>query len=258
MDTAPEDIGRPNTRWRRIAEELESDIAAGTFTPGALLPTVLSLAERFDVNRHTVRQALQYLQSRGLVSVEQGRGTFVRSRVYDYRLGKRVRFRNSFAGDGADAAASLVSIGQEPLTAKEAAHLALREGTPAWIFRTMRVVDGLPLSSGFHRLEVARFPDLSTRLPAQGLSLTDVLAGYGIVDYVRLSTRIAAAMPTEDEREILKLGADQPVLMTRGVDGLPDGTPFHLTTTAFAADRIELVLETQSESAETSMSEDRT
>lgn len=237
---------RAGTRWRRIAEEIEAEIQAGKFTAGALLPTVMTLAERFEVNRHTVRQALQFLQARGLVSVEQGRGTFVRSRVYDYRLGRRVRFRNSFTGDGADATASLVHVGQDPLNAKEAQYLGLAEGVPAWSFRMLREVDGLPLSTSFHRLEAARFPDLPDRLPRRGISVTDVFAKFGVTDYVRLSTRINATLPTEEERQLLKLGAAQPVLLTRGVDGVPDGAPFHLTTTVFAGDRIELVLDSGS------------
>lgn len=240
-----DDATRSGTRWRRIAEEIATDIRSGRFPAGALLPTVMTLADRFDVNRHTVRQALQFLQARGLVSVEQGRGTFVRARIYDYRLGRRVRFGSSFTGDSAEAPAALVSIGREPLSAEEAQHLALAEGAPAWIFRTVREVDGLPLSTGFHRLEIARFPDLPERLPRFGMSLTEVFAQYGITDYVRLSTRINAVVPTEEERRLLRLGAAQPVLLTRGVDGLPDGSPFHLTTTAFVGDRIELVLDSR-------------
>ena len=64
--------------WQRIAEVLTAEISSGGFPPGARLPTETALAERFGVNRHTLRQAIGALSTAGLVSVKHGRGTFVR------------------------------------------------------------------------------------------------------------------------------------------------------------------------------------
>jgi DNA-binding GntR family transcriptional regulator len=44
-----------------------------------LLPTEFDLSDRFDVSRHTVREAISHLQSLGLVQRVQGRGTVVSS-----------------------------------------------------------------------------------------------------------------------------------------------------------------------------------
>lgn len=234
---------RGATLWRRIADDIELDIRNGAFAPGAPLPTVMALASRFDVNRHTVRQALQSLQARGFVSVEQGRGTFVRSRIYDYRLGRRVRFRNSFTGEGSTSSLATLSMAIEPLSAKEALRLNLPAGAPAWTFRTARSIDGLPLATGIHRLAVDRFPDFDKVFTGGDGSVTTAFRHYGIIDYVRLSTRITATLPTEEEQDILAIGPHHPILLARGVDGLPSGDAFHSVATAFAGDRIEFVLE---------------
>ncbi|MFC7539728.1 GntR family transcriptional regulator [Siccirubricoccus deserti] len=58
--------------WRQIAGSLEAEIAAGGLAPGARLPTEAELTARFRVNRHTVRRAMEELENRGLVRVEQG------------------------------------------------------------------------------------------------------------------------------------------------------------------------------------------
>ena len=78
--------------WRQIAETLEKDIKEQVFEPGQKLPTEAELAERFAVNRHTVRRGIAFLEQEGVIRVEQGRGTFVQERMVDYRLGKRTRF----------------------------------------------------------------------------------------------------------------------------------------------------------------------
>ena len=64
-------------KWRRIAETLSAELRAGAWKPGDRLPGEYALADRFDVNRHTLRQAVSYLENEGLLRAEQGRGIFV-------------------------------------------------------------------------------------------------------------------------------------------------------------------------------------
>lgn len=60
-----------------IAEEIEGLIFDGTWPPGARLDEV-QLAERFDVSRTPIREALQRLALSGLVEQLPRRGVFVR------------------------------------------------------------------------------------------------------------------------------------------------------------------------------------
>ena len=79
----------PLPRWQQIAADLRADILAGRVAPGERLPNEQALAERFGVNRHTLRQAVQALAREGHVQVRQGSGTFVRELVLDYALQRR-------------------------------------------------------------------------------------------------------------------------------------------------------------------------
>ena len=78
--------------WRQIAQQLENGLRAGGIAAGTKLPTEIELAARFTVNRHTVRRAIADLAARGLVRVEQGRGTFLQDLVVDYPLRRRTSF----------------------------------------------------------------------------------------------------------------------------------------------------------------------
>jgi len=68
------------TLWRRIADDVEQEIIAGVYTVGERLPGEVEIAQRFHVNRHTVRRALAELAQRGLVRAKRGSDTLVEPR----------------------------------------------------------------------------------------------------------------------------------------------------------------------------------
>ncbi len=63
---------------QRVADRLFAMITSGAFEPAARLPTEPELAAMTGVSRMTLREAVRLLQAKGVVSVEHGRGTFVR------------------------------------------------------------------------------------------------------------------------------------------------------------------------------------
>lgn len=65
-------------RSRRIHETLREQITSGALPSGSRLPSHIELAASYGVAPMTVRQVLALLEDEGLVSREQGRGTFVR------------------------------------------------------------------------------------------------------------------------------------------------------------------------------------
>ncbi|WP_458526550.1 GntR family transcriptional regulator [Onishia taeanensis] len=60
-----------------ITERLEAMIIEGSLNPGQRLPPERELAERFGVSRPSLREAIQKLAARGLLTSRQGGGTFV-------------------------------------------------------------------------------------------------------------------------------------------------------------------------------------
>src|SRR5476649_1898002 len=75
-------------RWSRrpgrfasvVVEELGRQIISGRLAEGVVLPTEPALCEEFGFSRTVVREGVKLLEERGLVRVEQGRGTTVQSR----------------------------------------------------------------------------------------------------------------------------------------------------------------------------------
>mgnify|MGYP005857890159 CR=1 FL=1 len=63
--------------YRQIQDQIRYAIAAGRLNPGEQLPTVRALAVDLSVNPNTVIRAYTELEREGVVTTEQGTGTFV-------------------------------------------------------------------------------------------------------------------------------------------------------------------------------------
>jgi DNA-binding FadR family transcriptional regulator len=59
----------------QVAAELEKEFKELAYAPGAKLPSEPQLTLRFNVSRTVIREALKYLQAKGLVEIHQGKGT---------------------------------------------------------------------------------------------------------------------------------------------------------------------------------------
>ncbi|MFG1923062.1 phosphonate metabolism transcriptional regulator PhnF [Cryptosporangium sp. NPDC048952] len=225
--------------WRLIAEELRVDVTDGRIPVGGRLPTEAELAERFSVNRHTVRRAVAALAAEGLVTARRGSGTFVASHaLLTHRIGTRTRLTESLGSRSGDVAGRLLGTAVEAPPPDVAAALQLR-GSDALRLEAVRTVSGRPVSRGTHWLDLDRAPDLGKHFRRTG-SITSSLRASGIEDYVRVSTTIGARHATADELADLELSPGAVVLVSRALGALPGGEPLLYGLTRFPAHLVEL------------------
>lgn len=64
-----------------VVSALAHRIIGGELAPGDVLPTEAALCDEFGFSRTVIREAVKTLEERGLVRVEQGRGTTVQPRA---------------------------------------------------------------------------------------------------------------------------------------------------------------------------------
>ncbi|MGB5217036.1 MAG: FadR/GntR family transcriptional regulator [Smithella sp.] len=80
--TARKMLTKPITRSRlheEIVKIIQKQIMEGDMAPGDKLPTERELAENFNVNRATVREALRKLENLDLVEIRHGDGLYVKN-----------------------------------------------------------------------------------------------------------------------------------------------------------------------------------
>ena len=234
------DGGRPY--WRQIEEILLGDIANGIYPPDSQLPSEMDMAIRFDVNRHTVRRALAALSQRGVLLVEQGRGSFVVRDAIDYALGPRTRFSENLLRQGRAPETEILEAVEETANEEIARNLKVRPGRRIVRISTLGRANGRPISLGKHCFPAGLVPNM-IELYEKYRSVTKALKQIGISDFRRISTRVTARLPTADEAHLLRLGTSQPLLVTEGVNADVDGRPIEYAVAFFASDRVQLVVE---------------
>ncbi len=228
--------------WRQIAAAMEMAIRRGDYRPGIQLPTEKQLADRFGVNRHTVRQAMNRLAETGLVSIEQGRGMFVAEGSLDYRIGARTRFTENLLTKQKKPLRELISADQIPAPADIARALGIPTGAPLWQIETRNHADDRAVSVSSHYFSTDRFPDMPELFRRAG-SITGALKLSGVADYTRRVTRIAAKLIAAGDARLLDLPRTRPVLISETVNVDDRGRPVEFVRARFAADHVTLSIE---------------
>jgi DNA-binding transcriptional regulator YhcF (GntR family) len=63
--------------YLQLVEQVKQQIAAGALAPGAQLPTVREVAAELRINFNTAARAYRLLHEEGVISTQQGRGTYI-------------------------------------------------------------------------------------------------------------------------------------------------------------------------------------
>lgn len=228
-------------RWQGIAAALRQEIASGRLAPGTRLPNESLLGQRFGVNRHTVRQALQSLAREGFVQARQGSGTYVRALVLDYALQRRTRLTQNLAAAGEQAQRELVAQAR-PQAGRWAAPLQVAARSLVQVLYTRAIVRGRPIGISTSAFPLPRFAGVATSFERQH-SISAALASCGVSDYTRAHSSISARMPSAAEADALARPPAQPVLEVNFVNTDLDGMPVEAGCTLFAADAVQLTVD---------------
>lgn len=231
----------PRAVYDQIADVLADEIRG--HRPGQRLPSEQVLAERFAVNRHTVRHAIETLVGLGLVERRHGLGTFVLDRPLEYPVNARTRFTENLLALGKASDSRLLRRALIPANAEVATALDLRVGAEvAWI-ETLRIVDGRPFSLIAHHLPAKRFAELIRLF--DGGSLHDCLEQLFGVTPRRLRSLIGAQAPTDGDASLLLIPRSTPILRVVAVNTDLAGKPIEYSVGRMRADRVQLTFDHQ-------------
>jgi len=229
------------TRYQQIAAQLEHELRSH-YRCGDYLPPENQLAERFDVNRHTLRRAVDELVERGWLQRRQGIGTLVLMRPYDYPLHSQARFSQNLLDQGSHPTSELLLAVMRPCTEHVATALGKQEGDTVIHLRTLRRVNNVPVCVIDHYL-----PDIDWWSALQHFcsgSLHDFIAHELKQPLSRRSTRINARRALAKESKLLEIVPQAPLLCVRTLNICDsNGSLAEYSVSLTRADMIELTME---------------
>jgi GntR family transcriptional repressor for pyruvate dehydrogenase complex len=171
----------------RAADQLLEMVVSGGLEPGERLPPERELCERLGVSRTVVREALNLLEARGLISIEHGRGAVVSGGNTDAvrdALGLILRVRPKVLWELLEMRA-ILEVGISGLAAER----ATEEDTDAMRVQLERMAAAIDVPEGYVDADV-EFHALLARAARNGVLLTML---EPIVDLLRASRRVSAS-----------------------------------------------------------------
>ncbi len=93
------DLGSGVPAYRQIIDQVMLGISTGSLTAGAQLPTVRQVAVDLSINPNTVVRAYRELEIRGVLTTQQGIGTFVSNKQVPRDEALRQKRLSQLAGD---------------------------------------------------------------------------------------------------------------------------------------------------------------
>ncbi|MGL4685024.1 MAG: phosphonate metabolism transcriptional regulator PhnF [Hafnia alvei] len=229
------------TRYQEIAALLEQDLRQH-YQCGDYLPAEHQLAERYEVNRHTLRRAIDELVVRGWVQRRQGVGVLVLMRPFDYPLHSQARFSQNLLEQGSHPTSERLISVLRPTVSHIADALGMEEGQQVIHLRTLRRVNGVPVCVIDHFL-----PDLSWWSTLQNFT-SGSLHGY-IQQHLghelsRTQTRISARRAQAKESRLLEIATHAPLMCVRTLNHCEgQSQPAEYSVSLTRADMIELTME---------------
>lgn len=226
--------------WRQIEEALSADILAGHLQHR--LPNETELAERFHVNRHTVRQAIKALVERGMVDVRHGRGTFVRADVIDYQVGRRTRFAHSIAKARRVGASRVLHWSSMPASAEVRQLLDLPEKAGVLRIDTLDVVDDKVIGVCTQYFPLPRFAGLGELYAQTGITHL-ALAQFGVTQFQRRMSRVTARLPSKSVAQQLDQPTSLPILYVESVYVDETGQAIEYGISRFCSAAVQVIIE---------------
>ena len=238
---------RSSPLYIQIAQQLRQSVHGGTYRVNERLPAESQLAERFGVNRHTLRQAIALLKQEGLLRIERGRGTFVTAAPIRYAIGKRVRYNESLKAQGLTVRFELVRSLALPATESVAKGLSLKVGTPVALVERLGYADDVPISVGTGYFPLMLFPDLLSAESIQSLEATGSISKWlrdrYDTDHIRQSTVVSARLVQSSDARLLALPLNQPILLAESVNVDQKGRVIEYGVAKLRGDRMEMVFD---------------
>jgi GntR family transcriptional regulator len=247
-----------NPMYRQIAEDLREQIESGQLEPGHQLRTELELREYYNASRNTVRDAIKWLTSLGLVETKPGQGTFVVQEIApfvttlsgDPRIGsdEGAVYLSEVSGQNRKPTSSPPQVEIQEASADMATTLGISKGTEVITRHERRFIDGIPWSTqtSYYPMEFAdRGAERLRRAHNIEEGTVQYLAETLGIRQVGYRDRITVRPPNPTEADFFKLPSDGRVPMFEisrtAYDGR--GQPMRLTVAVYPADRNQFLLE---------------
>lgn len=221
--------------YLQLKNILKNDIQRGLYN--FTLPSERRLAEKYHVNVHTVRRALEELEKEGVIIKRKGQVTAIvlkEASFGDYAR-ELLSFTEEMQRRGLKPSSKVLRFEKSAPEPEVQRALSLSPGEEVVILERIRYGDGRPFNLGTSFLPYKLVPDIFS-FDFSRESLHHVLRSHYGIDLVMAEETFEPVMPTPEEIQLLELPPSMPLLLMKGVIYSRDGIPVEYFTLKFRGD----------------------
>jgi len=184
--------------YRQVQDYIRTQIEEGVWRVGEQIPTEQMLCEQFVVSRITVTQALNRLASEGLLTKEQGRGTFVATPTPATQPLTLLSFSEEMRKRGLVPGSKILQAYTTVATARLQERLRLTARDQVFVFERLLTADGVVMGLQTSHLPCRFFPDLLHYM-RDGVSLYQTLLTHYQVEVEQALETYSSILLSESE-----------------------------------------------------------
>jgi GntR family transcriptional regulator len=218
-----QEVSRPPTLYRKVADDIKAAIAAGGYAAGTRLPSESELAEQYLVSRGTIRQAFAALRADGVIASRRGARRVVIGGPRVQSFGELLSFSRWARAMGEVPGGQVIELKRRPATPLEAERLAIGVGEPIYRLVRVRLLSGRPVM-----VERGAYPDqvgaLVAAMDLEAGSITERLEELGVM-FADAEHVIDAVPASAGDARLLGVSPRVPMLRERRLTTDPTGVP---------------------------------
>ena len=233
--------------YQKIADFLIGDINQKKYNANDVLPSEKKLAEKYQVNRSTIRQAIDVLVEKDLVYRRQGSGTFVKENKLNYSLNAQSNFTQNLIEIGYLPCLKIISskLMPAPFNVANSLEIAQEElvfkikSIRSAFFCTEEINDNeiTPLCLSTSYFIERKCPKLSS-LVYQTNSIYKLLKSQYNISPYRTKNIIEVGLSNREDSQYLNIRKNSPILISISLVKDSDESFFEYTVSRFSGEMV--------------------
>ncbi len=236
------EVDSPMPLWEQVAQVIEAE--AQSMKPGTRLPSEAEQCARFEVSRVTLRQALQFVQAKGLLESRAGTGWFASdgatreprpsTPVFE-PPGKLMSFSDMARSRRLVPDSIVLERNVHPAPFNEAEALNIAPGADVFFLKRLRRLDGLSVAVDTSLVPLAILPN-ALSIDFSTASLHDCFRSAGAAPVVA-DTEVEAIVANEAQARLLEVAEGFPLLNVQQAFFDASGRPIERAVITYRGDR---------------------
>ncbi|UTJ05080.1 GntR family transcriptional regulator [Arcobacter roscoffensis] len=225
----------------KLYEQILKSIESKEYNVSEKLPSENELAKQFDVNRHTVRQALSLLKDKGFIYTKRGKGNFISNIKVPYSITDKSSYSSKILDLGYEPKTKLLSANIVEPSEDVINNLGLSKKLKVIELKLLRYANDLPISVSYSYFDAFIYREIINNLDMEPFSLYKILNKcYPNLEIRKVSTVFESLVSTKEFSKLLMMPSNSPILAASTLSKDQDGNFVEYGTSYFRADTCKI------------------